>query len=77
MTSTYVELWGVDSGNLVRSFDDLDTAVTFLRVAVDEYGADVLKGYMLAPSARDRGPIFEDELLALVAEQSRGAAAVA
>ena len=77
MMSTYVELWDIDSGNLVGSFDDLDTAVTFLRAAVDEYGADVLTGYMLAPFPHDRDPIADDELRALVKQQNRAAKAVA
>ena len=71
------ELWDVGSGNLVGCFDDLDTAVTFLRAAVDQYGADVLEGYMLAPFPHDRDPIADDELLALVTEPSRAAEAVA
>ena len=50
------ELWDVDSGNLVGSFDDLDTAATFLRAAVDQYGADVLEGSMLDPFPHDPGP---------------------
>ena len=68
MPSTHVELWDVDSGNLVGSFDDLDVALTFLRGAADKFGADVLNGYMLARSASDRDPLFENELLALVAK---------
>ena len=76
MTECY-ELWDVDSGNLVGSFDDLDAAVTFLRAAMDQYGADVLSGYMLAPYPHDRGPIHDDELLALVEDRSRAAKAVA
>jgi len=71
------ELWDVDSGNLVGYFDDLDTAVTFLRTAVDEHGADVLEGFMLAPFPHDRDPIADGELLALVAGQRRAAEAVA
>lgn len=52
-------------------------AVTFPRAAVDQYGADVLEGYMLAPFPHDREPIADDELLALVVEQSRADEAVA
>lgn len=77
MTNSHTELWDLDSGNLVGSFDDLGEAVTFLRAAVDQYGADVLEGYMLAPFPHDRDPIADGELLALVTEPSRATEAVA
>jgi len=66
MTNTYVELWDVDSGNLVGCFDDLVEAIAFLKQGVAEYGVDVLSGYFLMGDAEDAAPIADDELRRLV-----------